>query len=154
MFYLLFSRSSASLPDTETLEHLARDYGVDEVGEFFTEVGLGQYTEAFQEALISGEELLEADKEFLEELGVKSAIDRLKMKELFRRKLQGAKVKWVHNTTLCTTEVIMTLCITFPGSLWQTWWTSCSRTNWTSTLLPSNSTPSMETFCWQLTITC
>ena len=85
--------SSPPLPDTETLEHLARDYGVDEVGEFFTEVGLGQYTEAFQEAQISGEELLEADKEVLEELGVASAIDRLKMKELFRRKLQGAEKK-------------------------------------------------------------
>ena len=63
------------------------------MGEFFTEVGLGQYTEAFQEAQISGEELLEADKEVLEELGVASAIDRLKMKELFRRKLQGAEEK-------------------------------------------------------------
>ena len=92
---VLFENAFPPSPDTETLEQLARDYGEEEVTEFLTQAGLGQYVEAFREAQISGEVLLEADSEVLQELGVASAIDRLKIKELFRRQLQGAVEKYV-----------------------------------------------------------
>ena len=43
-------------------------------------IGLGQHVATFIEEDISGEMLLEANQEMLKELGVTSAIERLKIK--------------------------------------------------------------------------
>ena len=50
------------------------------VGQFLEEIGLGHHVAKFTEEDISGDMLLEADQEMLEELGVTSAIERLKIK--------------------------------------------------------------------------
>ena len=50
------------------------------MSQFLEEIGLGHHVGTFIEKDISGEELLEADQEMLEELGVTSAIERLKIK--------------------------------------------------------------------------
>ena len=75
--------------ETETLEQLARNYSPADVAEFLREVSMSEYEEAFVEAEVSGEVLLEADLAVLEELGVKSALDQIKVQVLFKRKLKG-----------------------------------------------------------------
>ena len=50
------------------------------VGQFLEGVGLGHHVDAFCDAEISGEVLLDATEEMLEELGVTSATERLKIK--------------------------------------------------------------------------
>ena len=50
------------------------------MGQFLEMIGLGHHVATFIEQEISGDILLEADQEMLEELGVTSAIERLKIK--------------------------------------------------------------------------
>ena len=76
---------SSSLPyhflsDTETLEQSAEDYTPELVGQFLEGIGLGHHVAAFIEQEISGAMLLEPEDEMLEELGVTSPIERLKIK--------------------------------------------------------------------------
>jgi len=67
-------------PDTVNLVRGARDYTPERVGQFLEGVGLGHHLDAFCDAEISGEMLLDATEEMLEELGVTSATERLKIK--------------------------------------------------------------------------
>ena len=66
--------------DTLNLVQNARDYTPMRVGQFLEGVGLGHHVDAFCDAEISGEVLLDATEEMLEELGVTSATERLKIK--------------------------------------------------------------------------
>ena len=50
------------------------------MGQFLEEIGLGHHVAAFIEQEISGDMLLEPEKEMLEELRVTSPTDRLKIK--------------------------------------------------------------------------
>ena len=50
------------------------------MGQFLEGIGLGHHVAQFTELDVSGEMLLEANQEMLEELGVTSAIERLKIK--------------------------------------------------------------------------
>ena len=77
---LCSSFSSHLVLDTQTLEQSAQDCTPERVGQFLGEIGLGHHVAKFTEEDISGEMLLEADQEMLKELGVTSAIERLKIK--------------------------------------------------------------------------
>ena len=77
---LCSSFSSHLVLDTQTLEQSAQDCTPERVGQFLEGIGLGHHVAKFTEEDISGEMLLEADQEMLEELGVTNAIERLKIK--------------------------------------------------------------------------
>lgn len=75
------------------------------MGHFLEEIGLGHHVATFNEQDISGDMLLEATDETLEELGVKSATEKLKIK-VFMEGLACSVVilptggyKW-HNTVV------------------------------------------------------
>ena len=69
-------------PDTQTLQQSASEYTPERLGHFLEEIGLGDHVATFIEQEISGDMLLEdeAIDEMLEELGVESAIEKLKIK--------------------------------------------------------------------------
>lgn len=50
------------------------------MGHFLEEIGLGHHVASFKDQDISGDMLLEATDETLEELGVQSATEKLKIK--------------------------------------------------------------------------
>ena len=79
-FTLCSSFPSHLVLDTQTLEQSAQDCIPERVGRFLEGIGLGHHVAKFTEQDISGEMLLEADQEMLKELGVTSAIERLKIK--------------------------------------------------------------------------
>lgn len=61
-----------------------------EVAEFLTRaLNMEHYVLFFQENKIDGDLLLRATDEILEEIGIKSALDRLKIRVAFRRKVLG-----------------------------------------------------------------
>ena len=66
--------------DTQTLEQSAQDCTPEHVGQFLERIGLSHHVATFIEQDVSGDVLLEPDQEMLEELGVTSAIERLKIK--------------------------------------------------------------------------
>ena len=66
--------------DTRTLEQSAQDCTPAHVSQFLEEIGLGHHVAEFTEQDISGDMLLDPDQDMLEELGVTSAIERLKIK--------------------------------------------------------------------------
>ena len=70
--------------DIQTLEQHAKDYTPEQVGQFLKEIGLGHHVTTFIEEDIGGDMLLEATNETLEELGVTSATERLKIKVYVR----------------------------------------------------------------------
>ena len=68
------------------LEKSARDYTPEHVGWLLEEIGLGHHVATFIEQDVSGGMLLEPDQEMmLEELGVTSPTERLKIKVGSRR---------------------------------------------------------------------
>ena len=78
--YLVQGNPLPFLPDTQTLEQSTQDCTAEQVGQFLERIGLGDHVAAFSEQDISGEELLGLDQETLKELGVTSAVERLKIK--------------------------------------------------------------------------
>ena len=72
--------SSLYFPDIQTLERRAEDYTIEDVGQFLEDIGLSHHVDAFSSEEISGDMLLEATEEMLMELGVTSAVERLKIK--------------------------------------------------------------------------
>ena len=66
--------------DTQTLEQSAQNCTPEHVGQFLEGIGLDHHVATFIEQDVSGEMLLEANQEVLEELGVTSAIERVKIK--------------------------------------------------------------------------
>ena len=56
---------------------------------FVTSIGYSNYAELFEENDFSGDALIESTDEDLEDLGIESALARLKIIILFRRELEG-----------------------------------------------------------------
>ena len=83
MHTLLFST------DEKQLLQLARQYNSEGVGNFVTSIGLSGYAKLFEDNGLSGDALMECTDEDLEDLGIESALSRLKIMILFRRQLQG-----------------------------------------------------------------
>lgn len=83
-----------SAPKEADLPSLARKFTTDNVVDFLTKMELSQYAESSKENDISGDTLLEADSEVLEELGVTSCLHQMKIMHLFRKELQGAATKY------------------------------------------------------------
>ena len=71
------------------------------MADFLTKIQLPQYVESFRTSEISGELLLEADPEILEELGVTSPLHQMKIMQLFRRELEGSVVKYNQDHVTC-----------------------------------------------------
>ncbi len=86
------SRSPMCAVESSTVspESLARRLSPNDVAAFLTKIQLPQYVESFRSSEISGELLLEADPEILEELGVASPVHQMKIMQLFRRELEGS----------------------------------------------------------------
>ena len=78
----LLSFTSVNLlsPDTQVDEQSAQEYTPEYVGQFLERIGLGYHVAAFIEQDVSGEMLLETKQEMLQEMGVTSAAERLKIK--------------------------------------------------------------------------
>ena len=56
---------------------------------FVTSIGYSEYVELFTECGLSGDALIESTEEDLKDLGIESALARLKIIILFKRELQG-----------------------------------------------------------------
>ncbi len=77
--------------DNEELAPKARTYTPEDVGDFLTSIKLDKYRQAFVEAEVGGDVLLDADCEFLNELGVNSLLDCVRIMTLFPRRLQDTE---------------------------------------------------------------
>lgn len=73
---------------------LAEKFTTDDVVEFLTKIEMSQYAESFQEEEISGDILLEADCDMLEELKVTSRLHQMKIMHLFRKQLLSSDTKY------------------------------------------------------------
>ena len=80
--------------DDELLAPKARTYTREDVGDFLSSIRLDKYKEAFISNGISGDVLLEADSEFLTEIGVSSPLDCVRIMTLFPRRLQEAEPRF------------------------------------------------------------
>ena len=84
--YLLSPFLPINSPDTQTQEQSAQKYTPEHVGQFLKGIGLDHHVSVFSEGNISGDILLEATDEMLEELGVTSATEKLKIKVIHGRR--------------------------------------------------------------------
>ena len=80
---------SCALAAAELQERASR-YSVQDVVDFLHSLSLDQYITSFEEYDISGELLIQASDDELKELGVQSALDRLKISVHFKRKVAGS----------------------------------------------------------------
>lgn len=86
--------------ETEDIEAArARTYTPKRVGEFLTKIGLDKYRESFVTLEIDGDILLdsllgETKDEFLVELGVELALDRVRIEVLFHRELRKSQPRF------------------------------------------------------------
>lgn len=74
---------------------MASHYAVEDVLSFLKSNQLGQYVTAFEEFEINGELLIQFGDDELKELNVTRALDRLKIRVLFKRLVTGASCR--HN---------------------------------------------------------
>ena len=81
----MFTDSLHLFPDTQTLRQSVQDYTAEHVGQFLEGIGLGHHVATFIEEDISGDVLLEATEETLEELGVTNVTERLKIRVCVRK---------------------------------------------------------------------
>ena len=74
------------------MEQHAAEYTTEDVVCFLQKIGLGKYAEEFRRNEITGDMLVAeaAGDQFFSELGITSAVDKLKISVLFRRELHGA----------------------------------------------------------------
>ena len=80
--------------DTEVIAPKARTYTPEDVGDFLSSIKLDKYREAFISNGVSGDVLLDADSEFLTEIGVTSHLDCVRILTLFPRRLQDAEPRF------------------------------------------------------------
>ena len=76
-------------PHLDDLLTLARKYSGEAVANFVTSIGYSNYAELFEENDFSGDALIVSTDEHLKDLGIESALARLKIVILFQRQLQG-----------------------------------------------------------------
>ena len=72
------------------MEQRIQQWSPNNVANFLRRIGLGNYASKFQDEEVDGSTLLMASKDAFEELGVKSALDRVRIMVLYQRELQGA----------------------------------------------------------------
>ena len=77
-----------------SVQDKARKISVQDVTNFLASIKLDKYTKAFQENDISGDVLIIATPEDLTELGVESALDKLKILVGFKRHVEGTGVRF------------------------------------------------------------
>ena len=75
-------------PSTD-IQQQAREWTPDMVTNFLEGIGLVKYAQKFLDEEINGTQLLTANREVFNDLGVVSIIDCTKISVLFRRELQG-----------------------------------------------------------------
>ena len=75
--------------DEKQLLQLARKYSSEAVANFVTSIGYPDYAELFEDNDYSGDVLVGCEDEDLKDIGIESALARLKIIILFRRQLQG-----------------------------------------------------------------
>ena len=78
---------------TEDLQQLASCYTVEDVVSFLEKNHLEHYATAFEEFDINGELLIQFGDDELKELKVLKALDRLKIRVLFKRLITGASCR-------------------------------------------------------------
>ncbi len=78
-------------PDKQELVSKARTYTPKDVGDFLISIKLEEYVQAFIEADVGGDVLLDADCEFLNALEVNSLLDCVRIMTLFTRRLQNTE---------------------------------------------------------------
>ena len=76
--------------DQSELE-LAKQFSVKDVVKFLHQVKLGQYAIIFEEFEINGEILVQLPDNELQDMGIASALDRLKISSYFHRYIAGDK---------------------------------------------------------------
>lgn len=77
-----------------SVQEKARKISVQDVINFLASIKLDKYIAAFQESDISGDVLISAKPDDLVELGVESALDKLKILVGFKRYVEGTGVKF------------------------------------------------------------
>lgn len=77
-----------------SIQENARKLSVQDVTNFLSSIKLDKYKAAFQENEISGDVLISTTPDDLSELGVKSALDKLKILVGFKRHVEGTGVKY------------------------------------------------------------
>ena len=90
-YYHGFSEPLMLCAEKETVLSKARKYTPEDVGDFLSSIKLDKHKEAFVSNEIGGDVLLEADSEFLTELGVSSPLECVRIMTLFPRRLQEAE---------------------------------------------------------------
>ena len=78
-----------SQPEEKQLLQHAREYNSEAVANFVTSIGYSDYAEIFDDNDFSGDVLIGSTDEDLKDLGIESALARLKIIILFRRQVQG-----------------------------------------------------------------
>ena len=84
----------SSFTDNESIEEKARKVTVHGIADFLVSIKLDKYIPAFKEYDISGDVLVAIKSTELSELGVESALDKVKILVGFRRYLKGGVVKF------------------------------------------------------------
>lgn len=77
-----------------SVQEKARKISLEDVASFLASIKLDKYIAAFKENDISGDVLISAKPGDLSELGVKSALDKLKILVGFKRHVEGTAVKF------------------------------------------------------------
>lgn len=70
---------------------LARQFSVEDVVKFLHHVKLGQYAAIFEEFEINGELLVQLPDNELKDMGIASALDRLKISKYFHQYITGVR---------------------------------------------------------------
>ena len=70
---------------------MAKQYSVENVVKFLHQVKLGQYAAIFEEFEINGELLVQLPDDELQDMGIASALDRLKISHYFRQYIVGVR---------------------------------------------------------------
>ena len=86
LYVLLVNFTCVTFIDTE---EQARDWSPERVSDFLTSIKLEKYAQNFIDEGIDGPQLMTANREVFNELGVVSAIHSTQIAVLFRRELEG-----------------------------------------------------------------
>lgn len=78
------------LTDQNTVQ-LAKGFSVQDVVQFLHHIKLGQYATTFEEFEINGEILIQLPDNELEDMGISSALDRLKISTYFKQYILGSR---------------------------------------------------------------
>ena len=76
-------RDNGGARDTLSQE-LRNELTVNEVCEWLTKLGLGQYVETFEQESVDGKLLLDVDEEMMKDLGISNALHRRKLTKFIR----------------------------------------------------------------------